>query len=134
MELSEIPYIKRAVEIRCFLEGTFSDFPDGYCGLSAFLLERLVNIRCVAGIFVVQEHDLHGHAWNYDSKRSIYLDISHNQFDKTLPKIKVFSILNSVLIEKPDMTAKLYRHKKALSAEIERLSFAFTHEFQSALS
>lgn len=120
MRLLDIPYRDELVLIRMFLAEEFYDFPVDYCVQSSFLLKRAVGLPWTAGIYMVNGRP-HGHAWNYDSSRKLFVDINHDGFDKSARKIEVLPCFNPILIETERAKSIVRRYEFKMGRDIERI-------------
>lgn len=72
-----LPYYPELVRLRSFLEREVEDFPRFKCESATRLVHLVTGLEEVSGRYVPDE-DLH--AWNYDSQRELYVDITQDQY------------------------------------------------------
>ena len=72
-----LPYYPELVQLRSFLEKEVEDFPRFKCEYATRLVHLVTGLEEVSGRYVPDE-DLH--AWNYDPKGKLYVDITQDQY------------------------------------------------------
>jgi hypothetical protein len=102
VKAEKLPYYEKLVDIREFMEdNSYTNFPLNCCQETAKLNTFIIpSLEEVAGFYKVEDpvkYDDYklGHAWNLDSKRGLYVDLTADQFDLKNPKIMVFEIGNN---------------------------------------
>jgi len=120
MYLLDVPYKKELVSVREFLAEEFYDFPVDYCVQSSLLLKKAVGLPWTAGIYIVHGTP-HGHAWNYDPIRRLFVDINHDGFDKSTRDIAVLPFLNPVLIETARAQKLVSQYEDKMMWDIDRI-------------
>jgi hypothetical protein len=89
--LKELPYYSKLLEVRKYFEANTPEFkPYGNCHPAARLVSQVTGLKEVAGDFVCNGL-LVDHGWNYDTKRKLFLDIMHDQFNASHPILAVSS-------------------------------------------
>ena len=94
-------YKQQLVGIRKALASQFSSFPTGCCSIATKVAGKHLGLEERAGFF----RGTYWHAWNYDPKLNIYVDITSDQF-------KGFSEI--LLTPAP---SKLYQHDSSILAD-----------------
>lgn len=98
-----LPYFARLKHIRETLEREISLFPRFQCQKATRVVHAVMGLEELAGIYVpaVRDESIfnRSHAWNYDEKLGLYVDLTQDQFDSKLPKIAVLPA-DTYLLEK----------------------------------
>ena len=91
ISIEQLPYAKELNLILNYLKLVFPDFPHKQCQDSTRLVAKVLGLREMAGIFDEMPYDgqANWHAWNYDPKRKLFIDLTARQFNKELPEILV---------------------------------------------
>lgn len=90
----QVPYLHTLRSIRSAAETEYDDpnFPTDYCGIMAKTVVKIIRgLRRVGGSFI-QDGKPEGHAWCYDPKRKIWIDLAADQFDRTLPGVLITKV------------------------------------------
>lgn len=96
--MKEIPYYGQLEKIRGEMRSRLPGFPrGGWCLYTARVLRRSIGLEEVSGGYLPFDHF---HVWNYDPKRGLYVDLTHDQFaddGKEIPGVVVLPSTCGVL-------------------------------------
>lgn len=84
INLEHLPYGEQLPLILGYLKLVFPEFPRKLCVDTSRLVKRVTGIPVVAGFTYGDSH-----AWNYDTDRGLFIDLTARQFDPELPEILV---------------------------------------------
>lgn len=90
----EVPYIKELEIIRKNMEIEFPYFPATYCAFSTRTVHKVFGLEQTAGYY-----NFRIHAWNYDSEKGLYIDLTLDQFPNVKEKINVYPEDNPCFFE-----------------------------------
>lgn len=93
-EMLTLPYLPRLQEIRSVLEMVLGSrgFPKDFCIDAAKIVSKELDLDLVRGYKVHEDQSEEAHAWNYDSERRLYVDLTYDQFGN-FPPVLVFKSL-----------------------------------------
>jgi len=102
--LEQLPYFYDLLHIRETLEATVPRFPEQCCRIASRVVSSLLSLSEVEGEYEPGEqlippyddHYVRKHAWNYDHKRRLFIDLTQDQFAE-LPGIVVLPDTTSIL-------------------------------------
>ncbi len=105
-----LPYYRTLVDITGVLATklvvadahTVGFFPNGSCNHSARITHLLTGLEERGGLFKPTKRE---HAWNYDSLRRLFVDITMSQFG-SYPQIAVVPASNQLLRPTRELTQK----------------------------
>jgi len=94
-----IDYYPELEEIRGALETTVHNFPYSSCYIAAHVVQKILGLQLVGGRYIPTGSNWQsfGHAWNYDSQRGLYIDLTQDQFSADRPKIGILPDSTDIL-------------------------------------
>jgi hypothetical protein len=87
LTLRSLPYGKDLLDIRAFFEQRHEHFPRGYCSIAARVVREVTKLEVIDGMYSNRVH-----SWNYDPKRGLFVDLTQDQFDSSLPGVSITPI------------------------------------------
>lgn len=98
-EIAALPYFPELLKTQRALEFHVPRFPELRCQESARVATRRIpELEELAGTFYAGPY-AEWHAWNYDSKRNLIVDLSHRQYLPIVPGITVLSCHPSFIVK-----------------------------------
>ncbi len=94
-----IDYYPELEEIRGALEVTVGGFPYSSCVIAAHVVQETLGLRLVIGMYAPTGFSRFSHAWNYDGRRGLYIDLTQDQFSDDRPKICILPDSTDILQE-----------------------------------
>ena len=94
-QFTKTDYYNKLVVIRGVLEEEIFNFPKSKCQHASRVLKEVLDLEEVAGHYL----PVRWHAWNYDPKNKLYVDLTMDQFDDCHNKIMVLPVGSSLLRE-----------------------------------
>lgn len=103
----QLLYHKELLKIRQFCRQRYRQFPKDCCRETSKLANALLGLHCVFGRYLPKDFY---HAWNYDQKRNLYVDLTADQFNPNHPAVLILSVNNSILSKSEFLTPLFQRH------------------------
>ena len=116
-----IDYYPELEEIRGALEATVKDFPYSSCVIAAYVVHDTLGLQPVSGMYAPTGFSRFSHAWNYDQRRRLYIDLTQDQFSDARPKICVLPDSIDILQERGALSSLF--SVPVIDDVIARLSF-----------
>ncbi len=111
VQAHKIPYYQNLVAIRQELDRSLEDFPHFKCKISSCLVESLLSITMVQAFYRPHHSkepvryykgEYFGfqrmHYCNFDIERSLYVDLSQDQYKTRLPGIVIMPSTTEILV------------------------------------
>ena len=112
-------YYEQLVDIRRLLKKVFHGYPFLRCQETTRLLYEILNLEELAGEYTPKKSF---HAWNYDSRLGLYIDLTQDQFNDNLDEICILPDSTTLLKEIPKETKYQREYDdKNFSQQIEML-------------
>jgi hypothetical protein len=109
-EKQTIPYYNELFKIRLALELSTKIFPEGQCTYATSILEKKFNtIQGIAGLYLPEKS---WHAWGYDTKYNVFVDITMDQFNPEHDEIMILQPTTHLLLPKADELKRYHAHKQ----------------------
>ena len=103
-----LSYFKYLQIIRKELEYIVPYFPLQGCRIASRVVSTLLNLEELQGMY---QSDIplyiSGHAWNFDQKKGLYVDLSQDQFEREAPKVSILPKTTKKLAMNEDVTNTL---------------------------
>jgi len=104
----KIEYYKQLADIRNLLENLLQGFPLAKCQHATRIVKQIIGLEELAGEYTPKGM---WHAWNYDTKLGLYVDLTQDQFTDSAGKVCILPEYTSILKEMPERTVH-QRNKK----------------------
>ena len=131
-EAEKLPYYPDLVKIRRVLEKASEYFPHCECYRAGRAVKLVTGLEESVGSYG-EPIKCNWHVWNFDEDRGLYIDLTQDQFLKSLPPITILPSTTKVLLPNEYETKLQHEERRTDSVLIQLIRLNFPDVMKSKI-